>query len=249
MMKYVLVCAVLVSPQFTAPAPAEDLKTAARALRGKYQDAIIQVKLTVKVGSLDQQAEVAGTVISPQGLTVVSDLSTNPRALFGSDEGGGGRAETTDVKLVLKDGKEIPGTFVLRDRDLDVAFIMPKDKGLNLTCVKFEKAPIPEVLDDLVFLHRLGKSLNREVSIVLSRAEAVVRKPRVLIVPDVLTGLQKLGCPVFDAAGRPVGLVVMRRGPGGAGGGIFGAMQPVIVTAEELMQVAGQVEKPAEDGK
>src|SRR5262249_17422832 len=152
---------------------------------------------TAKVGNVDQQVEVAGTVISPAGLTVVSDFSTNPRGLFGDE--GGGRTDTTDVKLVMKDGKELAGKFVLPDKDLDLAFIMPQDKDLKLTHVKLDKAPVPGVRDEMVILHRLGKSLNREVSVIVTRAEAVVKKPRVLVVVEVFTGLQKLGCPVFDS--------------------------------------------------
>jgi hypothetical protein len=252
MLRRVFLCAALLVPCVTSSgAAADDIKAAARDVLSKNQDAIIQVKLTAKVGSVDQQIEVAGTVISPAGLTVVSDVSTNPRGLLGGGEEGG-RTETTDVKLVLKDGKEIPGKFVLRDRDLDLAFVMPKDsKDLKLTHVKLEKTPVPEVLDELVYLHRLGKALNREVSVVLGRAEAVVKKPRVLIVPELWTGLQRLGCPVFDASGRAVGLVVMRRAGAGqsGGGGLLGAMQPVIVTTEDLLQIVGQVDKPQEEGK
>jgi hypothetical protein len=233
----------------TVGARADDIKAAAKNVLSKYQDAIVHVKLTAKIRGVDRQLEVAGAVISPAGLTVLSDSSTSPSGIFGDDEGGG-RADTTDVKIVLKDGKEIAGKFVLRDRDLDLAFVMPKEKDLKLTHIKLEKAPVPEILDDLVFLHRLGKSLNREVSIILGRAEAVVKKPRVLIVPDVYQGMQMVGSPVFDTAGRAVGIAVIRRGATGGGGGFLGSgFQPVIVTTEDLMQVASQVDKPQEETK
>jgi hypothetical protein len=245
----VLLVGFLVPLAASAGAKAADIKAAAKDVLGKYGDAIVHVKLTAKIRGVDRQLEVAGAVISPAGLTVLSDSSTSPEGIFGGDEGGG-RTDTTDVKIVLKDGKELACKFVLRDKDLDLAFVMPKDKDLKLTHIKLEKTPVPEILDDLVFLHRLGKSLNREVSVILGRAEAVVKKPRVLIVPDIWQGMQMVGSPVFDSSGRAVGLAVIRRGATGGGGGFLGSgFQPVIVTAEDLMQVASQVDKPQEESK
>ncbi len=218
-------------------------RKAAREVVSKYPDAVVTVKMVVKIGSREQQLEVAGTVLSPEGLTVISDFTSNPSGLFGD----GGRTETTDVKVVLKDGKEVPARFVLRDRDLDLAFIVPKEKDLKLPHVKLEKRTPPEVLDDLIFLRRLGRNLNREASVTLARVEAVVKRPRTFIVPDLVNGLQNLGCPVFDAEGKPVGVVVVRRSTAGS---LFGGlmdlldqMKPVILTAEDLQEAIDQISK------
>src|SRR4051812_48389278 len=92
----------------TAQADDKALKVAGRALLSKYQDALVSVKLVLKAGNVESQAEIAGTVLSPTGLTVVSDFTSNPGGLFGDDPS---RTETTDVKLVLQDGKELPAKF------------------------------------------------------------------------------------------------------------------------------------------
>lgn len=231
----------------TLPYAAADDATlkSAKDVLAKYQDAIVTVRLVVKTGPLDSQIEVAGTVLTPEGLTVVSDSGSNFASLLGED---GGRSETSDVKLLLKDGRELPASFVLRDKDLDLAFVLPKEKNLKLAHVKLDKVPVPQVLDELIFLHRLGKTLNREVSVGLGHVGAVVKKPRTLIVPATQTGMQNLGCPVFDKAGRAVGVVVMRRATGGDRGAVisFAGRPLVILTGEDVQQVAGQVGKQDE---
>jgi hypothetical protein len=240
-------------PLLAAPLPAAEeaasIKAAAKAVLSKYPEAIVTVKLVTKIGNFERPLEIAGTVLTPEGLTVVSDSSTHPLQGFGGDEGGN-RSETTDVQVMLKDGRELPAKFVLRDKDLDLAFVLPKEKGLKLTHVKLEKTPVPQLLDELIFVRRLDKSLNREVSVTLSRVEGLVKRPRTFLVPDLITGIQNLGCPVFDAGGRAIGIVVVRRTAGGAGGG--GGLTrgtPVILTTEDLQEAANQAAKPQEEGK
>lgn len=232
------------------------LKAAARATLEKNAPAVITVRLTLKTrvvfqgreaNTSESTMEIAGTVISAAGLTVVSEVSSNPSGLF-PDRADGPKVETetTDVKLVLRDGKEIPAKFVLRDTDLDLAFLLPEEKGLSLPFVGFEKGPVPEPLDDLVFLYAMGKTLNRDVALMVAKVRAVVHKPRTFVVADFITGLQSLGCPVFDASGKAVGLVVLRRAavapsPGGSLRDMMDMMAPVVLTAGDVQKVAAQV--------
>jgi hypothetical protein len=240
-----------------APAAAEDsaLKKAARGVLAKYHDAVISVKFVVKTAHAqgDQaQLEVAGTVLTPAGLTVVSDFTSNPSGFFfESDED---KSETSDVKLILKGGQEIPAKFVLRDRELDLAFVMPKEAKTKFTSVPLEKGPTPAVLDDLIYLFRFGKTLNREPALTLGRVESVIKKPRTLIVPDLIDGVQGLGSPVFDGSGRPLGIVVMRRSampPRSITSvrDVLDLLKPVVVTAEDIQRAAAQIGKPDEKQK
>jgi hypothetical protein len=242
----------------TAAASADEAKTkaAAKAALAKYQDAVITVKLVLKNrgggGKSESQVEVAGTVLSPAGLTLVSDFSSNPMSIV--PELGADKIETTDVKLLLKNGREIPAKFVLRDKDLDLAFVLPQEQGLNLTHVSLTKGPVPEPLDDLVFVYRMGKAMNREAGVAMGHVESVVKKPRTFVVPDLLTGLHSLGCPVFDATGRAVGVVVIRRSPAalkdiGSVRDVLEVLKPVVLTAEDIQQAASQVDKPKEEPK
>lgn len=248
------VCAVamlfIVSP---ALADEAKVKSAAKEILAKYQDALVTVKLLVKTrgSTSESQLEIAGTVLTPAGLTVVSDFTSNPSALFmpGDD-----KTETTDVKLIFKDGREVASSFVLRDRELDLAFVMPKDKEQDLPHLKLDQASVPEPLDDLVYLYLLGKSLNREAAITMGRVEAVVKKPRLFVVSDLFTGVQCLGSPVFDGTGRPVGIVVLRRSPTppkSVSGvrDILDVVKPVILTAKDIQLAVNQVAQPGEKPK
>lgn len=236
---------------------APDVRVAARRALERYGPAVVTVRVVLKRrliaqgrerGSAESQLEVAGTTLTAAGLTVVSDVTTNPSALSASDEADTRLdTETTDVKIVLRDGRELPARFVLRDADLDLAFLVPDEAGLKLPFLDLsaDAAPLPEPLDDLVYLFPLARSLGRETGVVLDRARGLSRKPRTFVASDIVLGMQSLGCPVFDAAGRVVGLSVMRRAPrtSSAGGGfrdIFDAFTPVVVTAADVQTVARQ---------
>ena len=86
--------------------------------------------------SMDESVETVGTVIDPSGLTVLSLGALNPGAMMNKMMGGGGSgqermefgSEPSDVKLRLPDGKELPARIVLRDEDLDLAFLRPTTK-------------------------------------------------------------------------------------------------------------------------
>jgi S1-C subfamily serine protease len=247
--------AAVVLPLLAGPALGEEakLKTAAREVLSKYQDALVTVKLLLKVkgSNHEDQLEIPGTVLTAAGLTVVSDFGSNPSGLFTS---GDDRTETSDVKLVFKGGREVPASFVLRDRELDLAFALPKEKESDLPHVSLEKSSVPQPLDDLIYLFRLGKSLNREVAVTLGRVEAVVKKPRTFVVSDLLNGVQSLGQPVFDATGQPVGIVLLRRTPSAPKTAasirdVLDLLKPVVLTAKDIQQAAGQITEPAEKSK
>jgi S1-C subfamily serine protease len=257
--------ALLAAPAHTLPPDASpavptvpvDARAGARRALERYGPAVVTVRLVLKRrlisqgrerGSAESQIEVAGTTLTPAGLTVVSDVTTNPSALGSSGELETRLdTETTDVKILLRDGRELPAHFVLRDADLDLAFLVPDEAGLTLPHLDLtqDPAPLPEALDDIVYLFPLSRSLGRETGVVIDRARGLARKPRVFVASDIVLGMQSLGCPVFDASGRPVGLSVMRRGPrtSSTGGGfrdVFDAFTPVVVTAADVQAVAKQ---------
>src|SRR5688572_9881929 len=125
---------------------AQDIAGTARAVFKKHQTSVITLQLVIKSkmgfgggsDARESRQEVSGTVIDPGGLTVVSLSSIDPTGMMQSfmsglgddDEGSKFRmqSEVSDVKLLMDDGSELPAEVVLRDRDLDLAFIRPKTK-------------------------------------------------------------------------------------------------------------------------
>jgi len=242
-----------------ACAAEKPLAAAGRAVLAKYQDALVTVRLTAKVHRVYQgqehagretTSEVSGTVLTPSGLTVFSAASGDPSGASTS-RSAGSETDFTDTKIVLRDGRELPARFVLRDRDLDLAFVMPEEQGLSLPYVAFDAGATLAPLDDVVFIYPLGKAHGREPAVALGMVQAVLTKPRRLMAVDLVTGLRSMGCPAFSATGQIVGLVVLKPASeqsGGADGlrGTLDMLQPVIVPAETVRDLAKQATaKPA----
>ena len=70
----------------------------------------------------------------------------------------------TETIIVLDDGTEVLADVVLKDEDLDFAFIKPKEPSDKFVYVplKARERPI-ELLDEFFVIGRLGKSENRAI--------------------------------------------------------------------------------------
>lgn len=247
-----LVTAALLLP---AAARAEEARSreAARAAVARSAPALVTVRMTLKTRYVhegregqeyERTLEVQGTVVSADGLTVVSDLSTDPESLFPPGEGAQVETEASDVKLLLRGGQEVPARFVLRDPDLDLAFLAPVAAQAPMPFLKLERGAVPAQLDELLVLAQLGPALGREVAVQVALVRAVVKKPRTFLVPTLADGHRAVGGPALDARGRPIGLVVFRRPPGAARPEnvreYMAGIQPVVLTAADLLEVAEQ---------
>ena len=72
-------------------------------------------------------------MVDPSGLTVLALSACDPSEMYqrmmGEDYPRTSvETEVTDMKILLDDGTELPAEIVLRDKDLDLAFIRPKTK-------------------------------------------------------------------------------------------------------------------------
>ncbi len=237
----------------------EKIKQVARGVLAKYENAVVCVKI---VGGsyfivdakpspkTDFKAEVAGTILTANGLTAMCNYSTDFENILPSIVAVGGDAapqnkqiyEITEIKLGLKDGREIPAELVMRDAKLGVAFVAPKERGLKLTHVALDKGPIPEVLDEVIFLNRLGTPLKRGSEVGIVPISAVLKQPQMLLVP-----VSEGGYAAFDASGRPLGVTVVRSVRENRGVPIEGLMMAVVLTAETLRPAMDQALKKWEE--
>lgn len=265
---------------FLSPVQADDLAAKGRAVFSRHQSSVVTVLLVVKTkmgfGGLagvggdarEYKEEVTGTVIDPSGLTAVALSSADPAALLqgmmtslGGLSGDGEESvkfkmdsEVTDVKLLTQDGAELPAEIVLRDRDLDLAFIRPKTRPVTpLPALDLSNSAKVDVLDSVIAINRLGKVAGRAYAAAVEQITAVVKKPRLFYVPGGKATLTGLGSPAFTPDGKVVGLFVMRSVKSGGGGlSLFSSqagMAPIIVPAEDVKKVAAQVPAAKEEGK
>ncbi|MBI5095043.1 MAG: trypsin-like peptidase domain-containing protein [Candidatus Hydrogenedentes bacterium] len=254
-------------------AAADEAAVAGRTVLDAHKNAVVTVSLVIKQqfsmggsGSQEQEekAEVTGTVIDPSGLTVLSLSQTDPSALIQSmmgdmTDGGDMKIDSTlaDVKIITEDGKELAAKVVLRDKDLDLAFIRPTEKpAAPLASINLKESGTPQILDQILVLNRLGKVANRAYAMSVDRVEAIIAKPRTFYVPGRGESTGALGCPAFTIDGKIVGVALLRTIPGGlSGGGMMSMMGgghdsvlPVILPAADILE-AGQQAPAAADVK
>ncbi len=208
-----MAAALALAPVGGAAIGGESVKETARQLVDRHKDAVVLVEVVVNMKlsaggqsrEQERKFEANGTVITAEGLTVVSNASVDPTAAL---ERMRMKADvsTSDVKIVTADGTELEAEIVLTDKDLDLAFVRPK-AAAKLPCVELKKGPEPALLDTLVSITRLGRKANREPGAALSEVLAVIHKPRTRY---LASGQIFQGCPVFTGTGELLGLALMQ---------------------------------------
>ena len=249
----------------------DELSEKGREVFKKYRHSVVTVQIVVKskfsMPGMGGQAnesrqDVTGTIISPSGLTVLSLAATDPGQMMQSvmsgmsDEDTKFKLETelSDIKLLLEDGTEVPAEVVLRDKDMDLAFVRPKAKlASELTPLDLSKSGKVDILDQVIALNRLGNAAGRAYAASVERIAAIVERPRLFYVPETSFTTTALGAPAFTLDGKLIGLFVMRtlKGRSGSGLGMMG-MQPeniagIIIPAEDIQKAARQVPAVADE--
>lgn len=266
-MTFMLLC-LAAAPGFLQPVPAhaDDMAKAGREISGDWGNAVISVRTVAKirvvvegreVNKKEFETEAVATVIDPSGLTVLSLASIDATDILTEklSQAGGENIpkfsienELVDIKMLMPDGAEVPARIVLRDKDLDAAFIAPVQAlSKAVTAVDLTRSAKPEVLDQFVLLARLGKAIKRIPSVSLYRIQAVVGKPRTYYVPDQTFISDKIGSAAFTPDGKIVGVLLLRnmKAQGMPANPVLGGntLIPVIVPAEDIAEIARQVSK------
>jgi hypothetical protein len=251
---------------FAATARAGEDEDKARAVLEKNKLAVVTVKLVIKQkvsmpgrGSQEDESKVeaTGTVIGPDGLTVVALSSTDPSSVYKNMMSSMMsdvqiECDVSDVKILLDDGTEVPSQIVLRDNDLDLAYVRPTEKPAKpFNFVDLADAATPQILERLVALNRMGQVANRVYAAAFERVEAIVTKPRTFYIPGKDPTNSAQGSPVFTLDGKIVGVFVLRtiKDTGGGRSALFGDnpnMLPVLLPASEILEGAKQAPPFAE---
>jgi S1-C subfamily serine protease len=162
-------------------------------------------------------------------------------------------SEVTDVKILLDDGTEVPADIVLRDKDLDLAFLRPKTKPASpMAAIDFAKSEPVQPLDQVIALNRLNKAAGRAYSASVERISAVVQKPRSFYIADTTPTATAMGSPAFALDGNIVGLFVLRTVPGAGESQNYNEnITGILLPAEDVLKAAKQAleVKPESDKK
>jgi S1-C subfamily serine protease len=260
-----LLTIVAIGFTLAAGTAAQDNRAAGREIVKKWQAAIVNVRVVLKtrmsVGgremqSTDDSIDTVGTVIDPSGLTVLSLGSLNPGAMMnrimGSAGAGAGdtkmeiTSEPTDLRIRLADGRELPAKIVLRDEDLDLAFISPTTKPqAPLVAINLSDSVKPVLLDEVLVLSRLGRVGGWTAGASLHEVSAVIERPRTFFVLGGTPG--GMGTPAFTLNGKVVGLLTLRQVEAGRASmmGMMGGSEalgllPVILPAADVLEIAKQ---------
>lgn len=250
----------------SAQAAEETIRAQAKKVFAERQDAVIWISVVAKISfqaeggkeavnipDREQKSEALGTFIDSAGMVVTSLGSIDPSREFSGREvrtrDGVVKIESSaifkEVRVIMPDGTEIPADIVMRDIDLDLAFLRIKSgakeaKGVEFKPVDLKSAASANVSDDVVTISRNDEVLNRVASVSRGQITSVTKKPREFL---RATGAN-LGCPSFTPDGKLVGIAVTRTVRGKSS-------QTVILPAADVLEIAEQARaaKPAPEGK
>ncbi|MFB3883287.1 MAG: serine protease [Armatimonadota bacterium] len=250
------VCSTLALVFAPALAQADEQGAAARAVSAAASDAVVQVRIVVKYrmaveGEEAQEEEgtneVTATIVDPSGLAVCAlsevDPSHRMKMMAEQEDGYKFEADVIGVHYIIGEGKEIAGKVVLRDPDLDLAFLRPSEAPAEpFKAVDLAQSSTPQVMDELVVLGRLSEVANRAPYVGMDRVTAIVSKPRTLYIAGIGTWIAGLGVPAFTLDGKLVGITVMRSIPSAAGSSEEGgaSSMPVLLPAADVLKSAQQ---------
>jgi S1-C subfamily serine protease len=247
-MKNLTVMAVMF---LTMVSRADEIADKGRDIFKRNQHAVVTVQVVMKTTysgrgrsaePQESKADLTGTVIDPSGLTVLALSSCDPADLYHRiSEEYKIESEVNDVKILLDDGTEMPAEIVLRDKDLDLAFIRPKTKPASpMTAIDLTKSAPAGVLDQVITLNRLNRAAGRGYSASVERVSAVIEKPRTFYIPDSTMSTTSLGSPAFLMDGNMLGLFVMRAVNAGGSSNPRDSMTTIILPAAEILKGSKQ---------
>jgi hypothetical protein len=218
------------------PVSAADLRSTGRAKAEQVRGAVITIRivLKLKIGfsgqaqDQEQKVEVAGVVIDASGLTVASAASIDPSGALRKMAGGQAsrmkvESEVKETTLLLEDGTEVEADVVLKDTDLDLAFLKPREAGRHFTAVQLRpRTGTVPLLTPIFVVSRLGKLTSRALAVATGEIRASVRGPAPYYVSDPETAVF-VGSVAFTADGAPLGVFVnhFSSSPDGRSGGMF----------------------------
>jgi len=223
-------------------ARADDAPPAVTAadLLGKVAPAVVNVRYVLKWADGEQPYQAVATVVDPTGLLVL-----------GNDYLGSGTTRAVDLKVTFGgDPKERDAVVVARDRVLNLAWVQVLGLEQPVGAVDLAVGGDPVLGQDLQSVWRTGRAFDHAPATGRHYVVSRVEKPRAMWSLGGDTPV--VGAPVFDAAGRPVGVTATQSGSvtdedEDEGGGAF--LLPLDVVRKSLAEAKKRVPDAVEKAK
>lgn len=143
----------------------------------------------------------------------------------------------SNLKVRYPDGKELPAKMILKDRDMDLAFIVPVKKVSDQKHLDTSKPGKAQIFDQVISLSR-GLSVDKYIPLLsTSRIMGIMERPYIQYLASV-----SAGTPVFSADGKIVGFGVIRTDVNSKmNGGQMVQPRVAILPVEEVMDLVKQI--------
>ena len=220
------VLAAVLAAAAAAPAVRAAEPQAVRALLDRHAPAIVSIEAVVRTEMQmggqgeDQESnlDMVGAVVDPSGLIMLwnsrisSSRISDMMAIMG--RAGGGSPDDFGIDMTpLSFAVRLPGSddtmdafLAASDPQLDLAFLQLSEPPAEPLAAIDLAASVPLAAGDEVFaVHRLGTSFAHAPFVESAIVVGELLKPRRAWIAE--GHLQGIGLPVFDAAGRPVGVL------------------------------------------
>lgn len=207
----------LVAVLWASGVSADETADLGRKVFDARKDTVVTMRIVIAMsfGAREQESEqeANATLISPDGVAVLALSAVDPLQMasdmnIADDEM---TSRVSSLRMILPDGSEKPAEVVLRDKDLDLAFVRLTEKpAAPLTYVDTAQTGNPQILDNVVCIMQYGRVARRSHSAFVERIEMVVEKPRLFYALGKHRDRHVVCSPVFTMADEFVGVGVMR---------------------------------------
>ncbi len=259
MKRYLIALAVL--PSLAIRPAAAERGEVARETLASVGDAVIAIEIVSEMKmnyggreqTHEQKLEALGIVIGAKGEVVTALSSVDPTKLYENMSRPGQEldfsANIKSMKYIMADNTEIAARIVLRDSDLDMAFLVPETvTETPFTFIDLENDAEPQLLSGAFTVARMGRIARRTPTLMSGEVQGIVSKPRPFYIPSAELVSAGTGVPVFSDEGALFGVVLLHSQPSySADDYSEERVIPVVIPAADIRAAAAQIPADGED--
>lgn len=212
----------------------------------RFQDAIVTVQFDFGApgplpmgGGPGLRMRIDGTLVDATGLVVCSSDRLEVAAFRGRGPGHTGNlaSGSSDIRVLLSDGRELAARIVLEQLDLGVVVLRLRGGGHPLITVPIDPDVKLDVLDRVFIAGSASGASARTLLLFEDTIAGVTPEPRARY---VLRSPPATGLPVFTTGGRCAGILVAPSAPREPGAATLAALlasAPGIVRPAEMLAI------------